>query len=106
MPAIKEALDANVCVAAAAVAIGPTNGKVYEGTKGLAAWDESVDHSLTANLRQIGPVDKRLDHVDRPGCRRLYTLRGSAVGAEPDGSPSLRSNGSSIFSNRTSKDHR
>jgi ABC-type sugar transport system substrate-binding protein len=46
IPAIKEATDAGVCVAAAAVAIGPETGKVYPGTKGLAAWDENYSASL------------------------------------------------------------
>jgi ABC-type sugar transport system substrate-binding protein len=48
VPAIKEAVAANVCVAAAAVAIGPETGKVYPGTKGLAAWDETYDAKLLA----------------------------------------------------------
>jgi ABC-type sugar transport system substrate-binding protein len=48
VPAIKEAIDAKVCVAAAAVAIGPETGKVYPGTKGLAAWDETYDAKLLA----------------------------------------------------------
>jgi ABC-type sugar transport system substrate-binding protein len=48
VPAIKEAVAANVCVAAAAVAIGTETGKVYPGTKGLAAWDETYDAKLLA----------------------------------------------------------
>ena len=48
VPAIKEAVAAGVCVAAAAVAIGPETGKVYPGTKGLAAWDETLDAKLLA----------------------------------------------------------
>ena len=48
VPAIKEAVSAGVCVAAAAVAIGPETGKVYPGTKGLAAWDETYDAKLLA----------------------------------------------------------
>jgi ABC-type sugar transport system substrate-binding protein len=48
VPVIREAVDAGVCVAAAAVAIGPTTGKIYPGTKGLAAWDETYDAKLLA----------------------------------------------------------
>jgi len=48
VPVIREAVEANVCVAAAAVAIGPTTGKVYPGMKGLAAWDETYDAKLLA----------------------------------------------------------
>ncbi|MDR3493271.1 MAG: sugar ABC transporter substrate-binding protein [Ancalomicrobiaceae bacterium] len=46
MPAIREAVDAGVCVAGAAVAIGPETGKVYPGTKGLAAWNENYAAEL------------------------------------------------------------
>ena len=48
IPAIKEAVAAHVCVAAAAVAIGPTTGKVYPGTKGLVAWDETYSARILA----------------------------------------------------------
>ncbi len=48
IPAIKEALAAHVCVAAAAVAFGPTTGVVYPGTKGLVAWDETYSAKLLA----------------------------------------------------------
>jgi ABC-type sugar transport system substrate-binding protein len=48
IPAIKEAIAAHVCVAAAAVAIGDTTGKVYPGTKGLVAWDETYSAKLLA----------------------------------------------------------
>jgi ABC-type sugar transport system substrate-binding protein len=48
VPAIKEALAANVCVAAATVAIGPTTGKVFPGTKGLVAWNETYDATQLA----------------------------------------------------------
>ena len=48
IPVIQEAVDAGVCVAAAAVAIGPDTGKVYPGTKGLVAWDETYSAKVLA----------------------------------------------------------
>ena len=46
----------------AAVAIGPETGKVYPGTKGLAAWDENYSASLLgeAIAKAIGAGDRRL----------------------------------------------